>query len=151
MNEKTFRTEVAKSMCKQCQVEIIPVLSKEPHALHGYKRLCPVCGAFCGWNGKEKALKTTDGKRTKSSNWTVKGLNIDYCQMCLRPKKFLANGDTLEIHHIKPVKDGGKDDPDNINVLCTSCHKIVHHRRTYFYEHMKPFFEAYEAWKAQGN
>jgi len=44
-----------------------------------------------------------------------------------------------------PVKDGGADTLDNIWVLCTTCHKEVHHRRVYFNGHMEKFFKAYLA------
>ena len=33
---------------------------------------------------------------------------------------------SLEIHHIKPKSYGGNDDINNLILLCSSCHKLVH-------------------------
>jgi len=32
----------------------------------------------------------------------------------------------LDLHHIKPVSEGGSDTPSNLIVLCASCHRRVH-------------------------
>ena len=32
----------------------------------------------------------------------------------------------LEVHHIKPVSDGGDDHPDNLRTLCHKCHVKIH-------------------------
>lgn len=32
----------------------------------------------------------------------------------------------LQIHHIKPLKDGGTNDLKNLTVLCPNCHKLIH-------------------------
>lgn len=37
-----------------------------------------------------------------------------------------ANNGDLEIHHIIPLYKGGKDDIDNLEVLCSSCHLKKH-------------------------
>jgi hypothetical protein len=34
---------------------------------------------------------------------------------------------TLDIHHLAPVSKGGKNDPDNLLVLCPNCHRLHHH------------------------
>ena len=36
--------------------------------------------------------------------------------------------DDAEVHHIKPVADGGGDEPGNLITLCADCHKIRHKR-----------------------
>ena len=35
----------------------------------------------------------------------------------------------LEIHHIKPVSHGGRNDESNMILLCSACHKHVHEKR----------------------
>jgi hypothetical protein len=65
--------------------------------------------------------------------------------MCQRRKDFLGKGERLEIHHVIQIDQGGDDTPDNIWILCTACHRIVHHQRTYLYEHQKKFMDSYEA------
>jgi len=52
-----------------------------------------------------------------------------FCEICFHDKD-------LEVHHIVEVKEGGDDEPDNLQLLCKSCHTIVHRirdiiRRTY--------------------
>lgn len=32
----------------------------------------------------------------------------------------------LEVHHVKPVADGGGDEPENLRTLCKRCHKKRH-------------------------
>jgi 5-methylcytosine-specific restriction protein A len=55
------------------------------------------------------------------------------CQICGEVKAVInENGitiptdDGLEIHHIKRVCDGGKDNPENLICLCHDCHKAIH-------------------------
>jgi len=43
------------------------------------------------------------------------------CQYCGN----YAKGD-LHLHHIRPVKLGGGHTPDNLIVLCSECHYLVH-------------------------
>ena len=44
------------------------------------------------------------------------------CPYCLES---LHNGEPVELHHIKPVKEGGKYTLDNIQPLHQMCHKNV--------------------------
>jgi 5-methylcytosine-specific restriction endonuclease McrA len=37
----------------------------------------------------------------------------------------VSNG-RCEVHHIKPVSEGGSDAPENLTTLCTDCHLAVH-------------------------
>ena len=32
----------------------------------------------------------------------------------------------LNVHHIKPVSEGGGDEPENLITLCKNCHKEIH-------------------------
>ena len=32
----------------------------------------------------------------------------------------------LEVHHVKPLKEGGTNDPSNLQVLCRDCHIGAH-------------------------
>jgi len=44
---------------------------------------------------------------------------------CLQCKKKYSS-DVLELHHIKPVSEGGSNRLSNITVLCPTCHRRVH-------------------------
>ena len=41
------------------------------------------------------------------------------CTRCARPGK-------LEVHHVRPVAQGGGDTPDNLRTLCVDCHLAAH-------------------------
>lgn len=48
------------------------------------------------------------------------------CEQCGKPFKEARGRDSLVIHHIIPLKDGGTDDLENLMVLCRSCHNKIH-------------------------
>lgn len=117
--------------CRYCDEFIEPVIRQRPDTPHGGgEKLCPVCGRHLAWIPKEKNLN----KRPKNK-YTPNDLKIEYCQMCLRTQEMLGVNETLEVHHVIEIKDDGDDEPENIFVLCTACHKDVHHKRIYLYEH----------------
>ena len=31
-----------------------------------------------------------------------------------------------DIHHIKPIREGGTDDHENLSYLCPNCHRLAH-------------------------
>ena len=49
------------------------------------------------------------------------------CSVCGRSRR---HGARLEVHHKKPVKDGGSDDPANLEVRCADCHLAAHDTNT---------------------
>lgn len=130
--------------CKKCGIKVKPVTGKIS-STHGYELRCSYCDTFVGWGGKKQAVKNENGDRQRSSQWTAKRLNKDYCEMCQRPKHLLGHGERLEVHHVVEVEQGGEDVPENIWVLCTPCHRLVHHQRTYLHQHVRNAMEAYDA------
>ena len=131
--------------CKHCGIQVEPVTFGEINDMHGYKLRCPHCKRVVGWGGKRQVVKTENGERTRSSQWSAKRLNKDFCEMCQRPKDFLGHGERLEVHHVTEIDQGGEDVPENIWVLCTPCHRLVHHQRTYLHQHVRNAMEAYNA------
>ncbi len=134
-------------VCRQCGYQGKPKATGKVDPVHGYALSCPSCLKWWGWGGLSKELKDGNGQRKDVSIWSAKRLGVDLCQCCLRPQEFLGDGGRLEVHHVKPVADGGTDDLANIWVVCTACHKEIHHRRTYLNSHLTKFFEAYLACK----
>ena len=46
-----------------------------------------------------------------------------FCQMCLKNGRYV---DAVEVHHIKPISDGGAQfDEENLMALCKSCHSRI--------------------------
>lgn len=50
------------------------------------------------------------------------------CEACNSPAPFKkANGDDyLEVHHVKPLAEGGSDRIENAVALCPNCHRAMH-------------------------
>jgi RNA-directed DNA polymerase len=61
---------------------------------------------------------------SKGSKYYIIAQDQDWtCPICGEP---LLNGENLDIHHIVPVKDGGRDDTHNLIHLHSICHKQEH-------------------------
>jgi 5-methylcytosine-specific restriction endonuclease McrA len=58
---------------------------------------------------------------------------VNICQMCLLEKEHLGYAETLETHHID--NNSQNNERSNLQIVCTSCHKLIHHQRTYRYNH----------------
>lgn len=139
--------EFRKFSCHHCGHEGKPTATGKVDPVHGYALHCTLCSGWLGWGGKSKQLKDAEGKRVETSIWSAKRLGIDTCQYCRRTKDTLGDRERLEVHHVVPVDEGGDDKLENIWVVCTSCHKEIHHRRVYFVGHMSKFFQAYAAYQ----
>ena len=48
------------------------------------------------------------------------------CEQCLKEGRYVP---TEEVHHIKPLAEGGTHDRDNLIALCKSCHARIHAQR----------------------
>ena len=51
------------------------------------------------------------------------------CESCNTPAPFKrkSNGEPyLEVHHIKPLSEGGSDTKNNVMAICPNCHKRKH-------------------------
>ncbi|MGX1097621.1 HNH endonuclease [Amorphus sp. MBR-141] len=51
------------------------------------------------------------------------------CEACSAPAPFktAAEMDFLEVHHMKPLANGGSDRVQNAVALCPNCHRALHH------------------------
>jgi 5-methylcytosine-specific restriction endonuclease McrA len=51
------------------------------------------------------------------------------CELCGEAAPFERADRTpyLEVHHVRPLADGGPDTVDNAVALCPTCHRAVHH------------------------
>ena len=57
------------------------------------------------------------------------------CENCHRPAPFLKDTDDqpyLEVHHIKPLAEGGDDTVENAMALCPNCHRHAHYGKKSF-------------------
>ena len=103
-------------------------LIRTPQFKHYGKIVCIKCGKFIKWEpnpNKDDRRETTKQKVMK-----------DYCELCLRKHAQLGVKESLEVHHIIPLTDGGKDELDNILVACTACHREIHWLQLYLNKHL---------------
>jgi 5-methylcytosine-specific restriction protein A len=52
------------------------------------------------------------------------------CERCNKNAPFVRRSDGtpfLEVHHRKPLAEGGEDTTENALALCPNCHREVHH------------------------
>jgi hypothetical protein len=119
-----YNALIACDKCKSPNIE-------ESHfsELHGHRYVCKDCRYTC-WGGK---IKNKDRIEKRPPCPSPADLNINWCQMCLLDKSDLGYAETLETNHI----DDNPQNCDRLNLLvvCSSCHKLIHHQRTYRYNH----------------
>lgn len=109
-----------------------------------YGRLdCPKCG-FRGWarNPNSEKIGTTAEKRIgrkiePSECCFFHHINGEICFFCLRKRNELGCSETLTIDHIVELDKGGKDEIENMQVLCSACHKLKNWIRLYFNWHFR--------------
>ncbi|ABB38016.2 HNH endonuclease [Oleidesulfovibrio alaskensis G20] len=53
-----------------------------------------------------------------------------FCECCGAPAPFVSRADNLpylEVHHVRPLAEGGADTPANCMALCPNCHRQFHY------------------------
>jgi len=114
--------------CKKCgTTEHIALVAEWPGG-HYAKVICSGCQSFVKWAAKPDASKPRRGSAQKK---LVARHSQGFCELCFRLGDSLPGPQTLEAHHVVPVEQGGQDDRGNIWIVCTPCHRMIHHQRTY--------------------
>ncbi len=113
--------------CDKCGSENIT--DESFNEIHGHWYVCRDCDYKC-WGGRVKNIEKNE-KRPKCP--TPIDLGIDWCQVCLLKRESLGYAETLETHHIDD--DPANNERLNFLVVCTSCHSLINHERTYRYQH----------------
>lgn len=49
-----------------------------------------------------------------------------FCEECMKQGRLVL---TEQVHHIKPLSEGGTNDESNLMALCKSCHSRIHAER----------------------
>ena len=106
----------------------VPQLPKKPCAYPG----CPATireGRYCPQHktiaGREynKTQRSPDHYKIYGRRWRkIRDLYISQhpvCERCLEAGRYVP---VDEVHHIRPVTEGGSHDEDNLISLCRSCH-----------------------------
>lgn len=125
------------TVCDSCNGEKIIVPT--PNTVHHSKEICSKCGKWFRWiKNPEKENKRT--KTSKCKNQAIlrhHNYKEEFCFFCLRTKEQLGKHETITRDHIQELDKGGKDELQNIQLLCSACHKLKNWARLYMNWHLK--------------
>lgn len=83
-------------------------------------------------NYQKQRKKISKGTHRRGIDGSIKTIILErdgnQCVLCLK------QDDHLQIHHIVPVSNGGKDDFDNLVCVCHNCHVDIHRKGVVEYE-----------------
>ena len=113
--------------CPKCSCE--EFTAGEPGPMPGEMRgsTCSRCGAKW-WQPKAENERY---RRPAAHRDLVKRYGRGICELCLRTREQLPGPESLVGHHVTEYAEGGTDDRANVWIVCTACHALVHHLRTY--------------------
>lgn len=97
-----------------------------PEMQHHGKEVCNGCGKFLRWIPKPDNEKV---RRPAKHRDLVKKYSKGFCELCLKSEVELPNGQGLEAQHVIEFQDGGTEGRENIWIVCTACHKLIHWMR----------------------
>ena len=116
--------------CKTCGMQTETVLVETPESPHYGKLECAKCGRYIKFVPKPDT-DTTKYRRPQQHRSLVEKYSNGVCEFCLCSELELRPGTVLEAHHVHKYKNGGLDERENIWILCTKCHRLVHWMRRY--------------------
>lgn len=91
---------------------------------------CLRCKSHIGFMPKPDD-DVTKYKRPKQHTDLVKKFSRGYCELCGFDKEQLPRSETMHAHHVARYCEGGEPTRENVWILCTACHSLVEHQRTY--------------------
>lgn len=114
--------------CKRCGARWEPIFKPTPEGPHYGKMVCARCDLWLRWVPKPDRDKR---RREAAHTDLVRKYSPGHCEMCLILEDHVPAGETLEAHHVIEYAGGGQNARENIWIVCTACHKLIHWRRTY--------------------
>lgn len=109
----------------------MPRKPKQPCAYPGCPKLSDerYCEVHRKWMAKQYSSykRSPDSNKKYGRSWReVRERYVaahPLCERCLQDGRLTP---VEEVHHIKPVSQGGTNDPSNLMSLCQSCHTKIH-------------------------
>jgi 5-methylcytosine-specific restriction endonuclease McrA len=127
-------------ICNKCNSQLKLTLME--NSIH-YGRLdCPQCG-FKGYARNPLSPKNNTTAKLRTGKKEIKDVcefhnfKKELCFFCLRTRNELGNKETLTNDHIIELSEGGEDKLENMQVLCSACHKLKNWARLYLHWHLK--------------
>ena len=124
-------------ICQTCGNEGIFTICG-PNTIHYGRIDCPLCRKWICFVPKPG----TEEIRKETSSFTISGvvyshkMQKEFCFFCLRDKDQLGTNEVLTLDHIQELSKGGKDELENLQILCTACHKLKNWARLYMNWHL---------------
>ena len=127
--------------CKYCNSTNLKHETLPENSIHYAKIICNNCLKWLAWLPNPKSPRNNNyriSKKTVSDVIKFHGFKEEFCFLCLRTREQLGNKETLTIDHIKELKNTGEEGNNiqNMQVLCSACHKLKNWLRLYFNWHL---------------
>lgn len=109
----------------------MPKKSKRPCRYRGCPHLTDLPSGFCAEHDKLQAQQYNKSRRVEHNQrygyqwrkFRARFLNNHpLCEQCRLNGRYTPS---TEIHHIKPLSEGGTNDENNLMPLCKSCHSRI--------------------------
>lgn len=128
--------------CKKCGSKLNLVLT--PNSIHYAALRCELNNHFEGWakNPVSESINSirTPNKADISVVSSYHCMKTPICFFCLRNKNQLGKSETLTVDHIRELsttQDGENlDVVQNMQILCSACHKLKNWARLYMNWHL---------------
>ena len=130
-----------KKYCNNCGKEVEVKVKERLDTVHKAEMRCSICNKWLGWLPKDKNENKRKSQNSEVLRKQVKEfhkLDKEICFICNRNKERLNDKEVLTIDHILPLEFGGKDEIENMQILCSACHSHKNWMITYFYKHISP-------------
>lgn len=110
----------------------MPYKAKRPCRYKNCPALTDLPSGYCAEHDKlmernyNRFIRSNDAKKRYGYKWRkIRKAFLaanPLCEMCRREGRYI---DATEVHHVKPLADGGTNDFDNLMALCKACHSRI--------------------------
>lgn len=127
--------------CRYCGSKNLQHILLE-NSIHYGEIKCNHCGRWVAWMANPNSPRNQDNyrvsKKTAGEVCKFHDIEGEICFFCLRSRDQLGIKETLTVDHIIELSDGGiaKDHIQNMQVLCSACHKLKNWARLYMNWHL---------------
>lgn len=110
----------------------MPVKPKRPCKFRNCPNLTNNPRGYCDLHARQefsdydKYVRSPESKKRYGYKWRkirARFLNANpLCEMCKRQGRYTI---AAEVHHVKPLSEGGTNDESNLMALCKPCHSAI--------------------------
>ena len=111
--------------CPRCASPNL-VQTPTPDLPHHAREDCKNCGRFVRWVSKPESERV---RRPSAHRDLVAKFGRGFCEMCGVREEHLPPGQVLEAQHVEEFQEGGEPTRENVWIVCTKCHKLIHWAR----------------------